>query len=321
MISATPKSWYYVGSSQDLKIGQSKSIEIGQQSVQIIRTKDGHVKGFSARCPHMKTELKNSFDPRTEKFVCPMHNWVFNTNGQCLGIPGAGTSLIPDWAKLSTYPVVEKWGGLFLFLNQTPYFPLPFFEDLKSDEVSWSDSFNVFQNNHWYMAAANGFDLHHFQYVHHRHVLSFKTISNDSNYNRHITIEFENRSTKIQDKLMCAVYGSRGCLDFSVWGGNFVLATLKQGKLRNHMMIINKPAELGRSEASFILFTPKGKNIFARLKSLLILRLQAFFTKIFFKEEARMAGGVDLPQNPGPRDEVLWKYKSWLEDLTQKELI
>jgi phenylpropionate dioxygenase-like ring-hydroxylating dioxygenase large terminal subunit len=319
MISATPKSWYFGCSSKELKPGEHKLINLGQNSVLLVRYKDGTLRSFSGRCPHMNTELKTGYDNRSEKIVCPMHNWVFDKSGKCVGIPGSSSSCIPTWAQLETYPTQEKWGSVFFFYGAEPSFSLPFFEELEIQQTSWSSAFSVSQNNKWYMAAANGFDLHHFQYVHHRHVLKHQVISSDSKFNRNISIQFENRSQKLQDYLMRFLFGKCGQLDFSVWGGNFVLATLRQGNLRNHMMIINSPTSETTSQAHFILFKSQksGFNIFDKL----LLRVQSFFTRIFFEDEARMAGGVDLPKNPGPRDEVLWEYKVWLESISDQKMI
>jgi phenylpropionate dioxygenase-like ring-hydroxylating dioxygenase large terminal subunit len=319
MISATPKSWYFGCSSHELKPGEQKLINLGQISVLLVRYKDSSIRAYSGRCPHMNTELKSSFDCRSEKIICPMHNWVFDQKGNCIGIPGASPSSIPLWAKLEVYPTQEKWGSVFFFLGPEPTFALPFFEDLESSRINQSPVFSVAQQNKWYMAAANGFDLHHFQYVHHRHVLKHQIISSDSQFNKNISIQFENRSQKIQDYLMRFLFGKNGQLDFSVWGGNFVLATLKQGQLRNYMMIINSPTGESSSQAHFILFKPQ-KNGF-RIVDKFLLRVQRFFTQIFFEDEARMAGGVDLPKTPGPRDEVLWQYKTWLENISEQKMI
>ncbi len=303
----------------ELKPGGHKLINMGQTSVLLVRNKDGTPRAFSGRCPHMNTELNKSFDCRSEKIVCPMHNWVFDQNGKCIGIPGASVAALPSWAHLKTFPVREQWGSLFFFLGESPSFDLPFFEDLDSQSILRSSTFSVAQTNKWYMAAANGFDLHHFQYVHHRYVIKHKIVSSDSLLNRNISIQFENRSQKIQDRLMRFFFGKWGQLDFSVWGGNFVLATLKQGNLRNHMMIINSPSGENSSRAYFILFKDK-KNRFGFFDQFL-LQIQSLLTKIFFEDEARMAGGVDLPKSPGPRDEVLWQYKQWLEKISDDKMI
>lgn len=325
MISATPKSWYFACQSQDLKKGEHRFVQVQDFSVQILRDLNGKIHALSGQCPHMKTQFQNGFDPKRNILVCPMHHWVYNLEGKCLGIPGASVSQIPDWAQLKTYPVVEKFGAVFFFLSQEAHFDFPFFEDLNPEQVWWGQPFAVEQDNKWYVGPANGFDLHHFQFVHHRRVLDFQIHTARSIFNRKISIHFENVSQKIQDRLVRWIFGSMGRLDFSVWGGNFVLATLNQGSLKNYMMIINRPVHKEKSVASFLIFKPQapkmGFRFFERVQVQTTLMLQSLVTRLFFEDEAAMAKGVDLPQAPGPRDQVLWDYKQWLENLSQEKQI
>jgi phenylpropionate dioxygenase-like ring-hydroxylating dioxygenase large terminal subunit len=63
--------------------------------------------------------------------MCPYHGWSYASDGQCVDIPQltAGRE-IPSTAKVPTYPAAERYGLIWVCLEDTPRYDLPHLPDL-----------------------------------------------------------------------------------------------------------------------------------------------------------------------------------------------
>ena len=106
---------------------------------------------------------------------CPYHGWQFDSEGTCVRIPAnkAGTP-IPKKARVDSYPAVEKYGYVFVFLGdlpadeRPPMAALPGMNDTK--QASAVGSRIVHGEFHWNAnyerVIENGADASHAPFVH-----------------------------------------------------------------------------------------------------------------------------------------------------------
>jgi vanillate O-demethylase monooxygenase subunit len=128
---------------------------------------------FQDRCPHRLVPL--SAGRRIgDTIQCGYHGLVFGPSGDCLHVPGQ--QRIPKAARAKTYPVVERYGYLWLWMGEPALADPAFVPDL-----SWLDSDDwTAATGYTHIAADyrllndNLLDLSHESYVHE------KTIGNDS---------------------------------------------------------------------------------------------------------------------------------------------
>ena len=116
--------WLCVGRSDGLdRTGHYKVVQIGDQSIIVVRSTDGELKGFHNTCRHRGSLLceasQGSFTQG--RIVCPYHAWTYSLEGQLVHTPWRLESPDFDPAQFSLYEVgVGEWGGnLFVNLDQT----------------------------------------------------------------------------------------------------------------------------------------------------------------------------------------------------------
>jgi phthalate 4,5-dioxygenase len=125
-------------------------------------------------CPHRGADL--SFGRRESAdqgggLRCPFHGWKFSPGGQCLETPAEparqdGSSLCQGIRQRS-YPLIEKAGVLFAWLDEPGSTPPPFpaFDCFKAP-ASHSFAFKGLWNCNWLQAFEVGIDPAHPSFLH-----------------------------------------------------------------------------------------------------------------------------------------------------------
>ncbi len=115
------RSWHYAGSTQQLAAaGAYLTARILDQSVIIIRGKDGMIRGFHNVCQHRAHELLRG-DGAVSVITCPYHAWTYGTDGRFRG--GRGTAAMPQ-GRSGAFDLkavrVELLAERFVFFNLDP---------------------------------------------------------------------------------------------------------------------------------------------------------------------------------------------------------
>ena len=112
------RSWHYAGCTDELReAGDYVTATILDQSVIIIRDKNGELGGFYNVCRHRAHELLRGRG-RARVITCPYHAWSYGTDGRFRG--ARGTQNLPDFdpRAFALKPVrVEVFAGRFVFFN------------------------------------------------------------------------------------------------------------------------------------------------------------------------------------------------------------
>lgn len=110
-------SWYYAGHSSQLpQNGDYLTITIDDQSVFVVRDREGELKAFYNVCQHRGHELLAG-SGRTNVIVCPYHAWSYDLDGSLIG--ARNSAKMAGFAKcdFALKPVqVEVFCGL-VFIN------------------------------------------------------------------------------------------------------------------------------------------------------------------------------------------------------------
>jgi phenylpropionate dioxygenase-like ring-hydroxylating dioxygenase large terminal subunit len=160
-------SWYAVEFSH-LISNSPKLIKILDREIVSYRTTDGGIQAMDNACIHRGASLANGTIDG-DCLVCPYHGWHYRSDGNCVKIPAnSPTANIPKAAKMTTYPVREKYGWVWLFLgNGEPgEIPdLPNFPEVASGKLrSIIGEFNW--NANYERVIENGLDFAHAPFVH-----------------------------------------------------------------------------------------------------------------------------------------------------------
>lgn len=159
--------WYVAALSTDVDAFNLFKRKIMNINVVIYRTQDGEPVALQDRCPHRFAPL--SLGKRDgDELVCPYHALKFNSTGQCTHNPH-GKGHIPTAAKVQTFPLVERYGFLWIWMGDA---------DSADDELipDYSELVSGHENSvgHTYMHVKCNFelltdnvmDLSHIDHVH-----------------------------------------------------------------------------------------------------------------------------------------------------------
>jgi vanillate O-demethylase monooxygenase subunit len=157
--------WYPVAFSHDVTNEKPYGTKLLDQRIVLYRLSDGGVVAASDICLHRGVPLSLGWVEKDE-LVCKYHGVRYDSRGQCLCIPAQPDAAIPSRLKLSTYPVMERYGLVWVRLvdNGPVHFP-----ELK--EWDDPDYIQVLPDSVDLDAAAGrqveGFlDVSHFSFIH-----------------------------------------------------------------------------------------------------------------------------------------------------------
>jgi phenylpropionate dioxygenase-like ring-hydroxylating dioxygenase large terminal subunit len=309
-----PTSWYLFGSVRELSRGPVSRDILGRRLV-AFRTPSGRLTVMDGRCKHLGTDL-GAGKVVGETLECPFHNWRYAPDGRCVHIPA--TNEIPDFARLQTYPTVERHGFVFFFNGPSPLFPLPFFPEVDPDDFLPSEPFDAVLRCPWWMIGANVFDVQHFKAAHDRKLISDPVVESPSPYARRISAEFAVLGDTLRDRLVRLLAGDRVKMSFTDWCGNIIFATPTFRRTTSYGMLITEPLGPELVHVHGIVFVKRRTSQLGRwLVDPLHVRIRRYFIKEFLQSDARL-GTKGLRYNPAgllEGDEELIRYFTWLASV------
>ena len=167
------KNFWYAVEFADRVTTKPMRVTVLGQYLALYRTPKGRPVALSDLCVHRGAALSGGWT-KGDAIVCPYHGWEYDPEGACTKIPanlpGRG---IPRKARVDSYPVVEKYGFIWVFMGdlpeeERPPIPVwPEFDDLKSKggkfryvtgEFLWKANYE--------RILENGCDIAHAPFVH-----------------------------------------------------------------------------------------------------------------------------------------------------------
>lgn len=155
------EGWYWVILSNDLGISEIKTITLLGRELVIYRGQDKQVVICDAYCPHMGAHLGRGIVEGNE-LRCSFHQWKFNADGICIEIPCLEEPLS---LKLKTWPVMEKYGIVWIWTGDMPKESLPFVPELEFQEWESVLGSQFVMNFHPHIMMINAIDTQYFQAV------------------------------------------------------------------------------------------------------------------------------------------------------------
>ncbi len=108
------RNWTFVTHSKELENpGQFVTATVANQSVVIVRTAQGELKGFLNLCRHRASTLCAERTGTVVQFTCPYHAWSYGLDGRLKNAPGfeIGKDLVAE--QFNLFPVnVDIWNSL-----------------------------------------------------------------------------------------------------------------------------------------------------------------------------------------------------------------
>jgi phenylpropionate dioxygenase-like ring-hydroxylating dioxygenase large terminal subunit len=139
------------------------------EPVVLFRAKDGSAHALEDRCCHRNLPLSLG-KIEGDNLRCGYHGLLFDTSGKCIEVPGQ--SQIPPGAFVRSYPLVEKWKLLWVWMGDPKLADPALIPDWHYlDDPAWvaahgNDEKPLLMRCNWELNNDNLLDLSHFAYVH-----------------------------------------------------------------------------------------------------------------------------------------------------------
>lgn len=156
--------WYAAGWSDEIT-KQPLARRILDRPVALFRTESGKAAAFEDCCPHRMVPLSRG-RVEGESLRCGYHGLRFDCSGKCVEVPGQVN--IPPRAKVTSYPLVEKWNMAWIWMgdpalaDETLIPELPW---LTSKDWAYTHGCLVYECN-YVLLLDNLIDLSHTTFVH-----------------------------------------------------------------------------------------------------------------------------------------------------------
>jgi vanillate O-demethylase monooxygenase subunit len=165
-VKALRNIWYVAAQSTEVEAQALFHRKILDTSVLIYRKQGGTPVAMHDRCPHRFIPL--SMGTREgDDVVCQYHSLRFDCSGACTHNPH-GNGLIPAAAKVRTFPLLEKYGFLWIWMGDEPADPakLPDYGPLDEGPASGVGYTYMPMKANYELIIDNVMDLSHIDHVH-----------------------------------------------------------------------------------------------------------------------------------------------------------
>ena len=123
------QSWYAAGTSEEIGKPVARTV-LGERLV-LWRDADGTARAHTDRCLHRNAPLSEGVVV-AGKLACPYHGWTYGPDGRVAEVPAQAEGEAPPPLRLPCWPVVERYGLVWVWMGEGPPdrepFPMPYWE-------------------------------------------------------------------------------------------------------------------------------------------------------------------------------------------------
>jgi phenylpropionate dioxygenase-like ring-hydroxylating dioxygenase large terminal subunit len=159
--------WYAVEFSNAISTSP-KLLKILNRELVFYRTADGQIQAMTNACVHRGASLAQGTISQ-DCIICPYHGWEYQPDGTCVKIPSQSpTVAIPKAAKMTTYPVREKYGWIWVYMGDKEPGSIPDISDMPMVESGNLRAIQgkFFWNANYERVLENALDFAHAPFVH-----------------------------------------------------------------------------------------------------------------------------------------------------------
>jgi nitrite reductase/ring-hydroxylating ferredoxin subunit len=302
-----PQSWYVACPAHALPRGAIRRISIAGRVLALFRGEDGRAGALPARCPHLGADLSGG-RVVGNTLECPHHHFRYDCHGR--GQQGAPAH--------RAYAVAERFAAIFVFLGDTPTFPLPSFGE---DDLISAPPVHWYLRTQWYMVAANGFDARHFAEAHGRRLVAPPRVHSSDNHCVEVMYRYHIDARGWLDRAVRIVSGSEVEFRITAWGGNFLLAHARFARDESLGVVVIEPDAIdGRgSKVTLIVSARRSRTALgALLTDHLGVHAKRFAIRRFLQQDAHALRNLEYAGGGlCPGDETLAYFLRWAASVPE----
>ena len=156
--------WHPIAYSHEISDSEPFGTFLLDQPVVIWRSSDGTIHAMKDLCIHRGTALSLGWI-KDDCLICPYHAWQYDKNGDCVLIPQAPDIPIPTKAKTPVYYCQEKFGLIWVALDE-PVYALPEIPEFQNKDWKFVNTGPFNWNSDASRQVENFTDFGHFPWVH-----------------------------------------------------------------------------------------------------------------------------------------------------------
>ncbi|ARR53590.1 Rieske (2Fe-2S) protein [Rhizorhabdus wittichii DC-6] len=160
------RAWYVAAMSSEVEGEALFHRRILGTSVMIYRLADGTPVALHDRCPHRFAPLHLG-QREGDEIACRYHALRFDADGRCTHNPH-GNGRIPDAARVRRFPLLERYGFLWIWMDDSDPDPalLPDFSPLEEGHPNAVAQTYMHMDVNYELIIDNVMDLSHIDHVH-----------------------------------------------------------------------------------------------------------------------------------------------------------
>jgi phenylpropionate dioxygenase-like ring-hydroxylating dioxygenase large terminal subunit len=241
-------------------------VELGPRRIAVYRDGNGRVHAVDARCPHLGADLSLG-SVCGDGLRCAFHGWTFGADGSCTHAPGHAEA---PARRTRAYPVVERWGFIWVFNGPAPQFELPSAEAAAGWRALALPPQTI--RCHPHLVLANGLDLTHYETLHGLRFTGASRLVTSRPYE--VTVEMRGRPNSRFWQMMTATGGTDLVARFTTYGGSLAWCTVL-APIRFHVLFTGRPDRHGHCVTQTIFLIPRTPGVtWMRAFALLALLLR-----------------------------------------------
>jgi len=114
--------WLFAGHGCEIpKAGDYFTLEVGSDSIAIVRGSEGVIRGFYNVCRHRGSLVCTEAAGHAKKLICPYHQWTYGLDGQLVACRGMGDDFDKSQFSLKQVAVQEFEGLIYFSLAKNPW--------------------------------------------------------------------------------------------------------------------------------------------------------------------------------------------------------
>jgi phenylpropionate dioxygenase-like ring-hydroxylating dioxygenase large terminal subunit len=158
------RNFWYLAAWSETVTRQPKGYIFLNEPVVMYRKRDATPVALEDRCAHRRLFLSRG-KLSEDTIVCDYHGLAYDPTGACVNIPGQ--EHIPSWARVKSYPVVERHGCIWLWPGDPALADADQIPDLHwATNPGWGAKDRVKINCYYQLVLDNLSDLSHVGYLH-----------------------------------------------------------------------------------------------------------------------------------------------------------
>jgi phenylpropionate dioxygenase-like ring-hydroxylating dioxygenase large terminal subunit len=126
--------WHPVVPSEELG-GSPTGVQLLGRALVVVRL-EGEAVAFDDVCRHLGAALSlGEVVADGCRLRCPYHGWSYDRSGRCVDIPARRGANIPREARVRAYPTCEKYGLVWVCLDEEPVAEVPALPEFELEEM------------------------------------------------------------------------------------------------------------------------------------------------------------------------------------------